>query len=156
MKTEIEKFKQYLEQRYPERSTAKHYISDLRIFGRSVNYISPKEIKPKLIDEFVQEQSRQGKKGETINRRLASLSSFFDFLIEEAEDDGWSNPVRWKRQGVKLGRHLPRDVSDETVSHLFGVHGQAPQWLEVGDPGLSKLQHPQLGQATERTEVADF
>ena len=60
-------------------------------------------------------------KGATINRRLASLSSFFDFLIDETEDDRWQNPVRWKRHGIKQGRHLPRDVSDETVRRLFAV-----------------------------------
>ncbi len=32
MEKDIAKFKQYLEQRYPESSTSKHYISDLDIF----------------------------------------------------------------------------------------------------------------------------
>jgi site-specific recombinase XerC len=54
--------------------------------------VSPKEITPKLIDQFVQDQSQQGKKAATINRRLSSLSSFFDFLIDDTEDDTWSNP----------------------------------------------------------------
>ena len=121
MKTAIEKFKQYLERRYPKRSTAKHYISDLRIFSCFAQDVSPKDITPKMIDDFVQEQSQQGKQGKTINRRLSSLSSFFAFLIDEAEDDRWSNPVRWKRHAVKEGRHLPRDVSDETVRRLFEV-----------------------------------
>jgi site-specific recombinase XerD len=74
-----------------------------------------------MIDEFVQTQSQQGLKGATINRRLASLSSFFDYLIDDAGDDRWQNPVRWKRHGIKQGRHLPRDVSDETVRRLFAV-----------------------------------
>ena len=118
----IARFKSYLERRYPDRSTAKHYVSDLMIFSQFVNDdVSPKEIGPKVIDEFVQAQNQQGKKGATINRRLASLVSFFDFLIDGAEDNNWHNPVRWKRHGVKQGRHLPRDVSDETVSRLFAV-----------------------------------
>ena len=121
MKDAIERFKQYVEQRYPNRSTSKHYMSDLSIFSKFAGDVSPKEITPKLIDQFVQKQSQQGKKGSTINRRLSSLSSFFDFLIEETEDDSWSNPVRWKRHAVKLGHHLPNDVSDDTVSRLLGV-----------------------------------
>ena len=117
----IAKFRCYLERRYPGRSTAKHYISDLLIFYQFVGDISPTETTAKMVDEFVQTQSQQGLKGATINRRLASLSSFFDFLIDEAEDDRWQNPVRWKRHGIKQGRHLPRDVSDETVRRLFAV-----------------------------------
>ncbi len=108
MNEAIARFKSYLERRYPERSTAKHYVSDLMIFSQFAgDDVSPKKVGSKLVDEFVQAQSQQGKKGGTINRRLASLSSFFDYLIDEAEDNNWRNPVRWKRHGVKLGRHLP-------------------------------------------------
>jgi integrase/recombinase XerD len=121
MNEAIAKFKQYLQHRYPGSSTTKHYMSDLNIFSRFAGDMSPKDITPKLIDQFVQDQSQQGKKAATINRRLSSLSSFVDFLIDDTEDDNWSNPVRWKRHSIKVGRHLPRDVSDETISRLFGV-----------------------------------
>ena len=117
----IAKFKNYLERRYPGRSSAKHYISDLLIFRQFVGPLSPKEITAKMVDEFVEAQSQQGLKPATLNRRLASLSSFLDVLIDEADDDRWQNPVRWKRHGVKPGRHLPRDVSDETIRRLFAV-----------------------------------
>jgi integrase/recombinase XerD len=121
MKEAITKFKIYLEQRYPERSTAKHYVSDLLIFSQFVGQVNPKEITPKMIDQFVQAQSQQGLKASTINRRLASLSSLFAFLIDASGDEQWHNPVRWKRHGIKPGRHLPRDVSDETVRRLFAL-----------------------------------
>lgn len=121
MKEAIERFRKHLTIQYPNRSTTKHYVSDLLIFSQFSQEVDPKEITPKMIDEFVQAQSQDGLKGSTINRRLASLSSFYDFLIEEAEDDQWHNPVRWKRHGIKRGHHLPRDVSDETVKRLFAV-----------------------------------
>ena len=121
MQAAIERFRQYLTRQYPNRSTTKHYSSDLKIFSQFTKRVDPKEITPKMIDDFVQQQSQAGLKGSTINRRLASLSSFYDFLIEEAEDDNWLNPVRWKRHGIKRGHHLPRDVSDETVQRLFAV-----------------------------------
>jgi site-specific recombinase XerD len=117
----IAKFKDYLERRYPDRSTAKHYISDLLIFRQFAGPVKPQEITVKMVDEFVQAQSQQGLKPATLNRRLASLASFVDFLIDEAEADDWQNPVRWKRHSIKPGRHLPRDVSDETVRRLFAV-----------------------------------
>jgi site-specific recombinase XerD len=111
----IANFRCYLERRYPGRSTAKHYISDLLIFRQFVGDVNPTEIGAKMIAEFVESQTQQGLKAATINRRLASLSSFFDFLIEQAEDDQWHNPVRWKRHSLKVGHHLPRDVNDDII-----------------------------------------
>jgi site-specific recombinase XerD len=117
----IADFRSYLERRCPGRSTAKHYISDLLIFRQFVGDIRPRKVSVQMVDEFVQSQSQQGLKAATINRRLASLSSFFDFLAEQAEDDHWHNPVRWKRHSLKVGRHLPRDVNDDTIQRLFAV-----------------------------------
>jgi site-specific recombinase XerD len=119
MKTEIANFKQYLERHHPDRSTAKHYINDVSIFSDFVGERSPREITVKTIDAFVQEQSDQNLKPATINRRLSAISSFFEFLIAEAGDDSWRNPVRWKRHRVQPGHHLPRDVSDETADRLL-------------------------------------
>src|SRR5262245_23945331 len=121
MNEAIKRFKGYLERRYPGRSTSKHYLSDLSLFQRFVGEISPREITAKLIDEFMQAQVQQGLQGATLNRRLATLASFFDFLITESEDEQWLNPVRWKRHGIKRGQHLPRDVSDQTVEQLLSV-----------------------------------
>lgn len=120
MKTAIANFKAYLERRYPHGSTTKHYISDLTIFRRFVGEKSPREITVKTIDAFVQAQQAEKLKPATLNRRLSALSSFFEFLIAEAEDDTWRNPVHWKRHSVRPGHHLPRDVSDETAQALLG------------------------------------
>ncbi len=121
MKKEIAKYKQYLQQRYPKSSTAKHYVSDLGIFKRFVGEKPPREITLKMIDAFVQEQSNQQLKPRTINRRLAAISSFFEYLINAGEDDSWRNPVHWKRHTIRVGQHLPRDASEQTVEALFGV-----------------------------------
>jgi site-specific recombinase XerD len=121
MKDAIAKFKCYLTRRYPDRSTTKHYMSDLAIFSQFVGNKSPREITAKLIDDFVQAQSQQGLKAATINRRLSAISSLFEFLITEAEDDGWPNPVYWKRHSIRPGRHLPRDINDELAEQLLTV-----------------------------------
>ena len=87
MQNALARFTHYLECRYPERSTSKHYSSDLKIFARFVGDKQPREIKVKTINAFVENQSRQQLKPSTINRRLATLSSFFQFLILEEDDD---------------------------------------------------------------------
>lgn len=121
MKAEIDAFKQYISHRYPGGSTTKHYMSDLAIFQNFAGNVSPQEINIKMVDRFVQSQSEQGLKPTTINRRLSALSSFFEYLITESENNQWQNPVHWRRHSVRPGQHLPRDVSDQTVETLLAV-----------------------------------
>lgn len=121
MKREIRKFEKYLKRRYPARSTSKHYLSDLKIFHQFVGDKEPREVNVKTIDAFIQAQQTAGLQASTINRRLATLASFFDYLSLEAAADDWLNPVRWKRHRVQQGRHLPRDVKDETAEGLLSV-----------------------------------
>jgi len=121
MKSAIKRFETYLKRRYPDRSTAKHYLSDLKIFHQFVGDKDPREITVKTIDSFIEAQQAEGLQTSTINRRLSSLASFFDFLSLEAEADDWLNPVRWKQHRVQQGRHLPRDVKDETAESLLAL-----------------------------------
>lgn len=121
MKAEVDIFKKYISHRYSGSSTTKHYMSDLAIFQNFVGDILPREINIKIVDRFVQTQSEQGLKPSTINRRLSTLSSFFEYLIAESEDDQWQNPVYWRRHSVRPGQHLPRDIDDQTVDALLAV-----------------------------------
>ena len=125
MKTDLKRYIRHLERKHPNRSTKKHYASDLGIFARFINNKSPREVTVQDIDAFIEEQSRHQLKAATINRRLVAISGFFQFLIFEAEEDGWRNPVRWKRHGIRQGHHLPRDVNEETIAAL---------WAKIGDP----------------------
>ena len=121
MQAAIGKFEQYLSHRYPGRSTTKHYMSDLAIFCTSVGAIDAKDVTIQMIDQFVQTQSEQGLKPATINRRLSTISSFFEYLISEHEEAEWQNPVHWRRHSIRPGQHIPRDVSEQTVEALLAV-----------------------------------
>ncbi len=118
MDGDIRKFEHYLQRRYPGSSTTKHYISDLQLFQQLVDK-PPREVTRLDIDRFVEEQLARGLSSTTVNRRLASLHHYFEFLADETEDDGWANPVVWRRHRVKEGKPLPRDVSDAEVAWLF-------------------------------------
>jgi hypothetical protein len=59
MKKEIEQFKKHLQCKFQQSSTAKHYVSDMNIFHRFAGKITAQEITPKLISEFIKEQSSQ-------------------------------------------------------------------------------------------------
>lgn len=118
MDKDIRAFERYLERRYPGSSTAKHYISDLNLFRQLVGK-GPREVTRLDIDRFVEDQLARDLAATTVNRRLASLYHFFEFLADEAEDDNWGNPVVWRRHRVKEGQPLPRDVSDAEVERFF-------------------------------------
>jgi len=118
MKTALSRFIQHVAQRSPNRSTALHYESDLRIFARQVDK-PPRQVTVQDVSAFVTAQSRAGLRPATINRRLASLKSFFEFLAIEAGDESWANPVIWSHHRIRQGSHLPRDVSDEAIKRLL-------------------------------------
>lgn len=125
MKADVERYINHIERRYPKRSTKKHYASDLNIFVRFVGNKSPREVTVQDIDAFTANQNQRQLQPATINRRLVAISGFFQFLILETDEDGWRNPVRWRRHGIRPGHHLPRDVNEDTVEAL---------WEKIDDP----------------------
>ncbi len=114
----IEKFEQSLIRRFPNRRTHIDYVSDVRQFA-AVCEKEWRDVTLQDIDAFVDGQRRLGLKPATINRRVAALKTFFDFLAEETHEMGWPNPVRFKRHASKRGKHLPRDIGDEEVERLY-------------------------------------
>jgi site-specific recombinase XerD len=118
----IERFCNYLHRHFgPSSSTLKHYRSDLKIFLEVVCSQLARDITVKDIDRFVEQQMQVGLKPSTINRRLACLRSFFDYLAQEDMSVHWPNPVVWRRHHLKTGSHLPRDLAEGDVARLLGV-----------------------------------
>ncbi len=123
MQMAITHFIEHVALRSPKRSTATHYESDLRIFALQVDK-PPRQVTVQDVSGFVTAQSARGLKPTTLNRRLATLHSFFEFLAIEAGDESWANPVIWSHHRIRQGNLLPRDLSDEAVKGLLDkVHG---------------------------------
>ena len=118
MNEAIREFERYLNRRYPGSSTVKHYVNDLQLFQRFVDK-PPREVTRLDIDRFVEDQLARHLSPTTVNRRLACLHHFFEFLADEADDDTWANPIVWRQQRLKQGRPLPRDISEPDVERLF-------------------------------------
>lgn len=117
----LARFEQHLDRRFSNSSTSVHYSSDVRIFARVYGAVPPRKITAANIDSFVDTQLAAGMRPSTINRRLASLHYFFEFLANEDPEVSWPNPVVNRRHALKLGFHLPRDASDEDVARIFAV-----------------------------------
>ena len=115
------RFAQYLRRCFGDRSTPKHYLNDLDLFVRQVGDKSPESVTVKDVDEFVDNQMEKQLKPATINRRMASLHTFFEYLASEEPDKTWPNPVNRRRHCLKQGQSLPRDASEAQVNALFAV-----------------------------------
>jgi integrase/recombinase XerC len=138
MEQAIERFERYIKSRYPNSSTARHYVHDLGQFKRLIGK-PPRAVTREDVDRFVEEQLERGLAATTINRRLAAVHEFFEYLAGESQEIEWPNPVNWKRHKVKTGKPLPRDVSEPEIERLFAqirhVRDQAMFRLMV-DVGL--------------------
>jgi site-specific recombinase XerD len=117
---DMERFKQYLQRRAPERRTSTDYVSDVRQFAA----FCPKAWKAVTmhdIDAFVDRQRQAQLGAATIKRRVAALKVFFDFLAEDSGDLAWPNPVRFKRHAGRQPKRLPRDLTNAQVEALWAV-----------------------------------
>ena len=121
----LARFERYLNRRFSHSSTPIHYLSDLRIFIRSHGDEPQGSITAADIDVFVDAQLKAGLCISTVNRRLACLQTFFEFLASENLEDSRPNPVIKRRHALKTGFRLPRDASDEEVARIFAVVSSA-------------------------------
>lgn len=119
MLSEIERFVNWTRRRSPEARTWKDYGYDLRFFVEVVGDRPPKEITFRDVDRFIAVQSEKGFKPATINRRLASVISLYDFLA--VEDDELAYPVIVKRHHVREHQRLPRPMDEESLRRFFAV-----------------------------------
>jgi integrase/recombinase XerD len=121
MKDEIAQFNCFLNRRFGNRSTPKHYINDLNLFLKHTGNLPVTNISAHHIDSFVEAQRQRGLRPTTINRRLAALHSFFEFVADFEGNEALPNPVIWRRHKVKQDHPLPNDVPDDQVERLFAA-----------------------------------
>jgi len=121
MSEDLANFDHYLKRRFSQSSTPIHYLSDLRIFFHSNGNKTTEAVTATDIDDFVDHQIAVGRKPTTINRRLSTIHTFFEFLAGERPGRSWPNPVINRRHRLKTGSHLPRDVLDNDVARIFAV-----------------------------------
>jgi site-specific recombinase XerD len=118
MYPEIESFKSWLTCQYPtSSSTRTHYFSDLVLFFTWAQK-TPVDISIQEVDEFVTYCLQKGHAASSINRRLATLNTFYYFLAM-TEDHPPACPVIPHRHFLPKNYPLPRDVHDKDVEASF-------------------------------------
>jgi site-specific recombinase XerD len=119
MLSEIERFVNWTRRRSPEARTWRDYGYDLRLLIEVVGDHPPQNITFREIDRFIAVQSEKGFKASTINRRLASVISLYEFLA--AEDDELVCPVIVRRHHLRQQQRLPRPVQEGDLKRFFSV-----------------------------------
>lgn len=119
MLPEVSDFNKWLRRKSPHATTPIHYCNDLKLFFNWVNK-PPHQITMVDVDRYIDHSREQGHAIATINRRLACLRSFYNFL-DLMNEDAPPNPVVPRRHFIRQGRHLPRDVEDADLACLFAT-----------------------------------
>ena len=119
MLSEIERFVNWVRRRSPEARTWRDYGYDLHFFVQVVGDRPPREITFHDIDNFISQQSAQGFKPTTINRRLAAILALYSFLAPE--DDNLACPVLPRRHHLREPQRLPRPVQETDLHDFFAV-----------------------------------
>jgi site-specific recombinase XerD len=115
----IEGFSKWLKRKYPHSSTPLHYANDAKlIFGWLKK--PALEVRVKDIDGYIQHSQGSGHSIATINRRLATLRVFYDWLSFEL-DTLVTHPVIPRRHFIRVGERLPRDVREADLKTLFST-----------------------------------
>jgi site-specific recombinase XerC len=121
MLPELEAFQKWLRRKNPHSTTAGHYTNDLHLFFAWTTK-PPGAISVQDVDAFIEHCHARGHAVTTLNRRLAALRTFYEFLAFD-QDDAPPNPVLPRRHYLRAPRRLPRDVEDATLQRFFAVVG---------------------------------
>ncbi len=133
MKESVDKFIQYLlAEKNASEHTVRNYLSDLNQFSDFIRHFQPdstpssEELKPEKIDpaaikSFLEELYRKNKKS-SIARKLASLRSFFRFLVRE-------NIIKQNPAEIvatpRQEKPLPRFLSVDEIFALLEIPDQS-------------------------------
>ena len=106
------------------RETIRSYQIDLRqfmMFCQSLPQFSSKTITPSMIDSltirgYLMWLDEKGEKKSSLARKLATLKSFFKFLIKEGRTEG--NPAA-KVRSPQLGKRLPNVLTKDQANFLM-------------------------------------
>jgi site-specific recombinase XerD len=156
-----ERYAQHLNRRYGDRSTPYHYLRDLEMFIQEIGSKPPKNVTAQDISQFVDSQLARGLAASTINRRSASLHTFFEYLASERPDEVWPNPVNRRLHSRRQPTYVPRDAKEDVVARLFASLDKARDraifglmvgaGLRVGEVVDLRLSYLEAGEAGRKT-----
>jgi site-specific recombinase XerD len=119
MLSEIEVFIQWMRRRNPQARTWRDYHYDLKQLAAITGDLTPATVTFHHIDAFIEAQVARGYSARTINRRLAAVASFYNYLSDE--DQSLNCPVLRHRHKLREPQPLPRPVDALDLERFFAV-----------------------------------
>jgi site-specific recombinase XerD len=119
MLAEINQFVNWVRRRSPKAHTWQDYRCDLHFFLETVGDRPPAQITFRDVDRFISQQVEKGFKPTTLNRRLASITALYAFLMPENEN--LICPVYPRRHHLREPERLPRPVQEAELRQFFEV-----------------------------------
>ena len=98
--------------------------------------------------QFVADAHRQGISGKTLQRRLSSIRTFFNYLAREGQVK--QNPAL-SITAPKTPKKLPKTLDTDQVAHLLNVRGS--KWHTVRDLAILELFYSSGLRLTELTNA---
>jgi site-specific recombinase XerD len=126
MLSEIEQFVNWVRRRNPQARTWRDYRNDLSQLAAVIGDVPPAQVTFFQIDQFVIRQREKGLKPATVNRRLAAILAFFNFLADE--DPKLVCPVLPRRHYLREPQRLPRPVQEEALQAFFAAIEMEPEY----------------------------
>ena len=142
---ELQQFHDYLcHEKHYSKHTLSNYARDLKQFSLwLIEQTTPNssDIKPSIIQadslhirSWIAQLHRQGISGKTIQRKLSTLRSFFNFMLREGKVT--KNPAI-DISAPKSPRHLPSTLDVDTVGHLLDLPSDS--LLAIRDKAIMEL-----------------
>ncbi len=120
METIFAEFESYLfQEKKMARNSLDAYRRDIRAFGRFLEEKSienPNEATDSTIIAYVLQMKKEGRSTATINRKIASVRAFYNFLLKRG--DVSENPVK-KIKAPKVEKKVPEYLTTEEVESLL-------------------------------------
>ena len=138
-------------ERHLSSNTLQGYRRDLNLletFCQQVNIDQWQQLANHQLRDFVSEAHRQGISGKTLQRRLSSIRTFFNYLAREGLVN--QNPAL-SITAPKTAQKLPKTLDTDQVSQLLNVKGS--KWHTVRDLAMLELFYSSGLRLTELTNA---
>lgn len=113
----IDEFREYLiEYKHSSPNTLDSYLRDVTYFSHYLGTRDFLEVDQKLVEEYISHLKEQGKSDSTITRNVASLRSFYQYLLMKGYLE--ENPVRAVKT-AKAPKKMPTILSTKEVDMLL-------------------------------------
>ena len=112
----LERYRAYLEdEKHASQNTLSSYLRDLRQFSEYLDEYRPtdlRKVRQTTVSEYVRWMSGKGKSAATVMRSLASIKSFYAYLMAQGEVK--TNPAKGV-EAVKVERKFPEILTSREV-----------------------------------------